>query len=278
MLTIGNETKKYLVLSCSDEKYRNNFAELSCDFVNPGSDGSNRIKLLSDPLAWWSQWVGLLGDKKSNRKSYDIISELLALDFLYQKDDTVVWKAAEAGTHDIESATENFEVKSTIKKSETCITISNQHQLESANKLSLLFFRLEKSLSGVSINDVLKSLVIHGYDKGLIESQMMKKGYVKGSSIRDVKYKILEIRKFDVNEDFPKIVETSFKNNVFPKNIVKILYTIDLEGLDYTSILFKTQNDVAEGFVYDETLRKHSLKIYDSYIDDDNKMVAEPLT
>lgn len=276
-LTTESETKKYLVLACCDEKYRNNFAELSYDFANPGINGRDRQNLLSDPLAWWNQWIGLLGDKMRNRKSYDIIAELLALDFLYQKDKTVVWKAAEAGTHDIESATESFEVKSTIKKSETCITISSQHQLESSNKLSLLFFRMEKSLSGFSINDILKSLVAHGYDESLLESQLEKKGYKRGSSIRDVKYTILEIRMFDVDDKFPKIVETSFKDDVFPKNIIKILYTIDLEGLNYTSILFNPQSDVTLGLSYSEALPGHMSKKYESFDDCGYLIAADPL-
>ena len=276
-LTIENETNKFLMLACCDEQYRNKFAELSRDFVDPGIDGENRTNLLRDPYQWWNQWIGLLGDKMRNRKSYDIIAELLALDFLYQKDKTVVWKAAEAGTHDIESATESFEVKSTIKKSETCITISSQHQLESSNKLSLLFFRMEKSLSGFSINDILKSLVAHGYDESLLESQLEKKGYKKGSSIRDVKYTILEIRMFDVDEKFPKIVETSFKDDVFPKNIIKILYTIDLEGLNYTSILFNPQSDVTLGLNYNEALPGHISKKYEIFDDCGYLTAADPL-
>lgn len=243
ILTTNNGTHTYLLLVCCDEQYRNKFAELSFDFVNPGYNNDNRKALLSAPRAWWSQWVGLLGDRKSNRSSYDIVAELLALDYLYQDDKSIQWTASEAGTHDIESDTTSFEIKSTIKKSETNITVSSQHQLASANPLFLFFFRMEKSLSGYSINDVVQSLVSHGYDAHLIESQLEKKGFIKGNSIRDKKYTILEIRKYVVNDKFPRIVEKSFKGDKFPENIIKIVYTIDLAGIEYKSIFFTLAPD-----------------------------------
>lgn len=258
MLTTNNGTHMYLLLVCCDEQYRNRFAELSFDFVNPGYNGDNRKALLSDPRAWWSQWVGLLGDRKSSRSSYDIVAELLALDFLYQDDKSIQWTASEAGTHDIESATTSFEIKSTIKKSESNITVSSQHQLASANPLFLFFFRMEKSLSGYSINDVVASLVSHGYDEQFLESQLEKKGFIKGNGIRNTKYTILEIRKYEVNDKFPKIVEKSFKGDKFPDNIIKITYTIDLEGIKYNSIHLKRDNTrVGISLKYEEVLYGH---------------------
>jgi SOS-response transcriptional repressor LexA len=235
--------QKFLLLTCLDEEYRNEFAELSCSFVEPGTNGEKREALLKDPLSWWNRWTELLGDRKSKKGSYDVLAELMALDYLYKQDKTVRWAASEEGTHDIESQNHSYEVKSTVKKSESHITISSRFQLESVNELSLFFFRLECSEAGFSINDVVESLVKHGYDRNLIESQLGEKGLVKGRSTRGIKYTVLEARWFDVDEKFPKIVEKSFKNNTFPQNIIKILYTIDLEGLDYSSMHFIKNSD-----------------------------------
>lgn len=235
--------KKFLLLTCLDEEYRNQFAELSYSFITPGNNGENRQSILSDPISWWNKWTELLGDRKSKKASYDVLAELIALDYLYQQDNSTRWSATEAGTHDIESDSQSYEVKSTTKKSESHITISSRFQLESTYKLELFFFRLECSLSGFSINDVVISLEKHGYDRNLIESQLEEKGFVRGRSIRNIKYTILEVRRFIVDGNFPKIVENSFKNDVFPKNIIKILYTIDLEGIDYNSMNFIMNGD-----------------------------------
>jgi SOS-response transcriptional repressor LexA len=235
--------QNFLLLTCLDEEYRNEFAELSYSFVDPGVNGEKRKALLKDPILWWNRWTELLGDRKSRKGSYDVLAEMIALDYLYQQDKTIRWSASEAGTHDIESDSQSYEIKSTTKKSESHITISSRFQLECSNKLELFFFRLECSQSGFSINDVVESLERHGYDRNLIESQLEAKGFVKGRCTRNIKYSILEVRRFDVDDKFPKIVEKSFKDNVFPKNIIKILYTIDLEGIDYTSLNFIKNED-----------------------------------
>ena len=86
----------------------------------------------------------------------------------------------------------------------------------------------------MSINDMKDVFVKAGYSESLLESQLEAKGFIKGNSIRDKKYIQLERRKYVIDDNFPRIVESSFKNDVYPKNIIKILYTIDLEGLDYT--------------------------------------------
>ena len=112
----------------------------------------------------------MLGDSKTKRHSYDVIAELLALDLLYSQDKSIIWTAAQAGSHDIESDSISFEVKSTVKKSETSVTISSQHQLLSQKPLYLLFCRMEKSSLGLSINDLKTRLVSHGYDETLLES------------------------------------------------------------------------------------------------------------
>jgi hypothetical protein len=160
---------------------------------------------------------------------------MVALCELYKNDNSIQWTASHAGSHDIESDTACYEIKSSLKKSETKVTISSQFQLDSTNPLQLWFIRLEESQQGVSINDVKDELIKSGYNAAVIESELEQRGFILGNRIRERKYVILEKRKYNVDSDFPRIVESSFKNDVYPRNIVKILYTIDLEGLDYQS-------------------------------------------
>ncbi len=222
-----------IVLACCDESFRNEFAKLGVYFIEPGEKGENRKTIMTDTLSWWNKWISMLGNRVGGRKSYDTIAEMLALDTLYLNDKTIEWAASHAGSHDIESSTKSYEVKSTLKKSETTVTISSQFQLDSKNELQLFFYRLERSALGLSINDVKNMLVNHGYDESLLESQLNDRGFKKGNSIRDEKFKVLELRRYIVDDKFPKIVESSFKGDIYPKNIIKILYTIDLEGIDY---------------------------------------------
>lgn len=232
--TINNLGTKYIVLACCDESFRNDFAKFAVYFVTPGENGENRLSVINTPLIWWNGWIGMLGNKVGGRKSYDTIAEMMALAELFTKDKSISWTASQAGSHDIESDNASFEVKSTLKKSETTVTISSRYQLDSVQALQLWFYRMEESEQGFSINDMKSKLISIGYDESLIESQLEQRGFMPGNSIRDKKYNLLEKRKYDVDDNFPRIVESSFKNDVYPKNIIKILYTIDLEGLDYS--------------------------------------------
>lgn len=232
--TFRNLGKQYIALSSCDEAFRNEFAKFGASFVTPGINGDNRQKLLSSPVAWWNGWIGMLGNRVGSKNSYDIIAEMMALKDLFSKDNSIQWTASHAGSHDIESPTNSYEVKSTIKKSETNVTISSRFQLDSEKPLELWFYRMEESEQGFSINDMKNELVKCGYSESTLEAQLQSKGFILGNSIRDRKYIVLERRKYTIDESFPRIVESSFKNNVYPKNIIKILYTIDLEGLDYS--------------------------------------------
>ena len=68
-----------------------------------------------------------------------------------------------------------------------------------------------------------------------LEIELERQGFEKGSNIRNKKYKILEKRKYEVNDSFPKIVQESFKGDKYPAAVVHIEYTVDLDGIEYTS-------------------------------------------
>ena len=234
ILAIGGEEKKYLILRCALDSLRYEFATVCAQFVEPGIDGIDRKNLLTDPLAWWKQWRELLGNAISQRQPYSVIAEMIVLDELYVHDNTIEWSAVNAGSHDIEGNQESYEVKSTIKRYGATITIAGQHQLQSLKRLQLYFCRLEQSKMGVSINDMKNKLVSDGYDKEKIEQQLYQLGYEYGSSVREEKYKVLEKRKYEVDDKFPKITKSSFKNDHIPESVIQITYTIDLDGLEYT--------------------------------------------
>lgn len=229
---LDNGCKKLLLLTCYDEEFRNEFALLCDTFVDP----KQREFLLENPLEWWDKWIGLLGDRKGKKKVYNYIAEMIILNDLFEKDKSVYWSAQDKGSHDIECANASYEVKSTIKRSDLLVTISSQHQLFSEKPLFLMFVRMEKSTLGVSINDMEGKMVKAGYDKDLLARQLDSFGLSKGSRIRDEKYKVLEIRKYTVDDDFPKITKDSFANATFPESVTKLIYTIDLANISFEQV------------------------------------------
>lgn len=234
-LRMDGQIKNYLLLDSMFEDYRFEFASLCTEFVEPGENGDNRQEILTNPYKWWERWKELVGNTSREKRAYNVIAEMLALVNKFSMDNTAEWAAARSSSHDIECCTESVEVKSTIKRYGTTITISGQHQLEHVKPLWLYFCRMEESLEGVSINDVKAILVSKGYDENKLEIELERQGFEKGTSIRNKKYKVLEKRKYEVNDSFPKIVQESFKSDKYPNSIVHIEYTIDLDGIEYTS-------------------------------------------
>lgn len=232
----GSDSERYLLLVSTDRSLRYEFSAICAEFADPGEGGSRRRELQESPLQWWENWRELLGNAISDKEPYSVIAEMMALDSLISQNTDVTWESVHGGTHDIESPDASYEVKSTLRKYETTVTVSSHHQLKDdhGRPLMLYFCRMEQSVHGVSINDMAEQLVRDGYEKDLLEKQLWQIGYKPGTSGRNRKYKCLEKRKYTVDGSFPQITADSFRNGEMPKGILKIEYTVDLDGVDYS--------------------------------------------
>lgn len=235
LLSIEGNPSNYLMLISAFEEYRYEFASLCAELLAPGENGSARRALLEHPLEWWKRWRELVGNDIKDRAIYSIIAELRVLEYKLKTDPSAEWTATRMGSHDIECAEESCEVKSTCKRYGAEIKIAGQHQLVHKKPLYLYFLRMEASHEGVSVNDMKKRLVQAGYDPGKLEIELQQQGLEHGASIRDEKYKILEKRKYIVDESFPCITRESFKGNHLPAGITQIVYTVDLDAVHYTA-------------------------------------------
>lgn len=228
-ILLNNREIPMLILACSKENLRYEFATLCEQFVCK----DNRKSIIDNPNKWWENWRTLLGNVLFNKESYSTLAELIVLEKLILKGETVKWTGVYGATHDIEGNDKSFEVKATTNRYGASITISGQHQLASDKELLLYFCRVEKSDLGESIDDVIKRLVLLGYNEEELELALKKIGLERGSSLRKEKYKLLEIREYKIDEYFPKITKDSFKDSKLPKHIEHITYKVNLDGINY---------------------------------------------
>ena len=235
LLSVGGSPSNYLMLISAFEEYRNEFASLCAELLYPGENGQCRKTLLESPLDWWKRWKELVGNNLKERAVYSIIAEMCVLEHMLATDPSAEWTATRMGSHDIECREKNCEVKSTCKRYGAEIIIAGQHQLEHKKPLFLYFVRMEESYDGVSVNDMKQKLINAGYDSGRLESELQHQGLEHGASIRNVKYKILEKRKYVVDDNFPSITKESFKDNHLPAGITHVVYTVDLDAVGYTA-------------------------------------------
>lgn len=231
---INRQNYDLLMILCRDMQIRNEFALLCSNFVDPGTDGEQRRRLVKDPASWWKTWKTLLGNVSSNVMAYDVLGELLMYERLASENRNPYWSGGRGGTHDIEVGDFSVEVKSTTSRKSYEVTINGIHQLEHSEDkpLYLSFIRFEKSTMGESINDVVERLKRMGYYSSEIEKILERHGLEAGRTARKEKYKVIEWKRYPVDDSFPSVTETSFKGEKLPESVVGFTYTISLSGLD----------------------------------------------
>lgn len=223
-----------IYLYTKDSEMSDKYASICLNFINPNS----REIILNNPIEWYNEWSELLGDCKKNKKIYDFIGEMFVLLELQKMGKKPAWNAIKKGTFDITTYNEIYEVKSSIVKSFDSITIHNQFQLDAKglNKtLYIAYVKLEENNAGESIDSLAKKLTEAGFDKNILEEYLLKNGYYNGKNERYKQFIIHEVRLYKVDETFPFITKDSFINKKIPNNVIKLEYTLSLDGLNYST-------------------------------------------
>lgn len=209
------------------------FALICLDFIEPGENGINRDLIINTPEKWVGKWKELLGNKIKNDTLYSYLGELLILKHLLKRE--ISARITKQGTYDIESEGNAYEVKTTVMRYSSEIEIHSQYQLihDKNQQLKLYFVRLEESITGVSLNSIIEDLrMMNCKDIDEIENRVSE----VSSDIRIKKYNVLEVREYNIDEEFPKITAKSFKEDKLPQNIIGFTYRIDLDGIEYKNI------------------------------------------
>jgi len=120
------------------------------------------------------------------------------------------------------------------------IHVSGQFQLQKEKKLSLFFCRFEENQNGVSINEVIDSLIDEEVEtKEELNNKLSLLGYGVGASARNIKYQLHEVMEYDVDDAFPQITPESFVGGMLPRGIEHIEYDVNMSVLDGRAIDIK---------------------------------------
>lgn len=225
---LSGEERNLLVLASDHSKYYNDFAFICAGFLEKVLDVESYQEIQQSPLTWWHAMKELMGNANVEKTTYSVIAEMLGYYYLLKQGKDVSWVGPMNGTVDLNCTDGSFEVKSTVARYGSQITVNSQYQLKASY---LLFFRFEPAVNGFSIQDMVIKLVELNVQESEIEFALGKLNYPVGSEIRSKKYQLLEVKKFEIDEHFPKIVPESFIGGQLPKHISGIVYKLDLDGL-----------------------------------------------
>ena len=226
----------------------NEFAKFCADFIDPGEYGYNRLNISRNPREWWEAIKTIIGNSSLDSAAYPIIAELAVYCYLLKNypDKEFSWTGAKKSRVDFSGENMTIEVKASTVREKTNVTMHGQFQADEATTKTdskLVFCRMEKidTEDSFSINDLIFVLSKkYGVNKEILEKELKSLGIMKGSSLIKEKYKFLEIRLYNMDENFPRITADKFKNNQIPKGIIDINYTISLDNLDFFDIKDKT--------------------------------------
>ena len=222
------------------------FSTLCEELVSPGENGRNRAIIEHSPVAWWRDWKELLGNRNIDDRVYDTLGELCVFRYLAMCGTETNWDGPYAATYDFELENGYIEVKSTTSRSKKEVTISNQFQLDPpGKKLDLVLCLFEPSIfNGVSIDCIVEELIEMGISSEYINSRLNKKGLEEGMSARKRKFILHDMLNYSVDDRFPRITPESFVGGVWPTGISKITYTVNLDGLEYTSLIQGDKHEI----------------------------------
>lgn len=145
------------------------------------------------------------------------------------------WTASRHKRLDLVSEAGAWEVKSTLSHTELQITVNGFKQLTADPDcpLSLMFCRLEANPQGESVNDVVESLIELGLDKEMLEDSLAGLGLKTGAFDRKRQFRLIEMRRYPVDDKFPRLGVKNFVGGKLPDGIIKLNYVIDLANLSY---------------------------------------------
>jgi hypothetical protein len=226
---LGGEERHLLMLVSDHPKLYHDFAIICAGFLEKVLDSEAYQEIQQNPISWWHAMKELMGNANIEKAAYSVLAEMLSYYYLLKQDKDVSWVGPFDGSVDFNGITGCYEVKSTLARYGSQITINSQYQLK-AN--CLLFFRLEPDVYGISIHDMIIKLLESGVQELEIERALEKLKYPIGSEVRTKSYRLLEVKKYKIDEDFPKIVPESFRGGQLPEHITGLIYNLDLDGLN----------------------------------------------
>jgi len=232
----GEEERNLLVLATDHSKYYNDFVIICAGFLEKVLDAESYQEIQHSPLTWWHAMKELMGNANVEKTTYSVLAEMLSYYYLLKQGKDVSWVGPLGGSVDINCTDGSYEVKSTVARYGSQITINSQYQLKAKY---LLFYRFEPAVNGFSIQDMVTKLGELNVEDSEIEFVLEKLKYPVGSEIRSKTYRLLEVKKYEIDENFPKIVPESFIGGQLPKHISGLVYKLSLDGLDGDAIDLK---------------------------------------
>lgn len=167
---------------------------------------------------------------------------------------TSAWSGPFGTRHDFTGLTGAVEVKSLLTPDGWIVDIHGHDQLEPPNanaQLRLLLLRCELQPTGESLQDLITSLLEVGADAAAIQDGLLSLGISAALLERytETRFSVIDARMYLVDDDFPRVVSSSFVNGHLPDGVIRLNYRLSLENVTPISSGLGACREGIAGFV-----------------------------
>lgn len=244
-LLMDGHSLPFLDVYCTRHELANVFARVAAELINEA------IRPLPDPgrrcIAIIESWKGLFGAGAggfAREHAIGLLGELWVLERLTRiaPDAIALWTGPLGGVHDFRNRVHAIEVKTTVRRHGRFHGISSIDQLEApaAGRLGLFSLQLDAVPNGpLSITSQLANLKAIGASAQELERRLTELGFTPGQhpEFEDERYELKDVRFYEVDADFPRIIRSHFKAGDLPPGILGVRYDIDITNEPPKSLL-----------------------------------------
>ena len=247
LVPLDSGMQPYIKIICLDDSLENVFSFLISRLIRLISDGSTPNKATIDAVSEFRRLLSRAGGPlPSDEEILGLTGELVFISQIIKKDQSFWkgWNGPSGSSRDFTWDKIDVEIKASYQAGEPKITINNLNQLEPISGRSLFLFHsifVDNPKGNITVPGLFEEIQSKIEDKEEFEETVFKAGYSKEHKELWMEYKfsLSECSSYSIEDEFPRINETSFKNGLIPESISKIRYEIDLNKVTN----FKIEND-----------------------------------
>lgn len=224
-------------LECTKPYLHATFHSLAQEIIDSLNDGEGKPDEVA--LSVLASWRELLdrpaGGPLSREKLGGLFAELCFLESITDglPDMLAAWTGPIPQRHDFSFESGAVEVKASLSSQKADVQISGIEQLvpPEGGRLFLLHMRLEEAEGAISVPDKVDAIVRNGVDRKVLLALLGKLGYYleHQEEYRRRCFRVIEIRRYRVEEGFPRLTKGSFLGGTPPKGVESISYSVNLQ-------------------------------------------------
>lgn len=228
--------QRFLDLTCMTGELEKVFAELGDEILSRIEAGSTCADAAHSTIEEFrSLLVRPNASQTPQSQVAGLIGELLLLNRLLDRDPAAwkCWRGPAGDRHDFASGPHSIEVKVSLSKGRTTVTINGFDQLEghAGGSLHLLHFELEAAGSGMlSVNALGKAALGKASEPENLQQLLSALGCddVSDSSWNHIAFRPEHESLYKVTEGFPRLVPSMLAGGASPAGISNVSYSTDL--------------------------------------------------